>query len=383
MDYASSASPNPSSIHLQGVGAKNDLESARKMVADVFSARPDSVIFTSGGTESNNLAIQGIILGWWQKERKSGKKLNAKYLPHIVTTNIEHPSVLETVGMLKERGQAEVTILPVEVSGIVDPKKIRKAIKKNTVLVSVMYANNEIGTIEPIREIAKEIRHYRKENETEYPFFHTDAAQAPNYLELNTERLGVDMLTLTGAKIPEAGRVGVLYKRKSVLLAPVMAGGDQEFGLRAGTESIFEITKFAKALRRAESEREKESKRLLGIRDYLYKKIQKIVPEVIINGEMENRLPNNLNITIPHIPSDLLVIELSSRGIMISEKSACKSGEEKASHVIVAIREKEGKNSGDTGSLRFSLGRDTTKADIDYTLKALSEILIKHKKWYH
>lgn len=368
MDYASSVSPNPSSIHEEGVTARKKLQNAHADVAGVLNARPSEIIFTSGGTESNNLAIQGAVLA------AAGHPL-----PHIITTNIEHPSVLATCKMLEERGFAQVSIVPVELNGIVDPKKIKKQIKKNTVLVSVMYANNEIGTIQPIKEIAKEIRHYKKLTSRSFPFFHTDAVQAANYLDLNVEKLGVDLLSLSGSKIEGAGRVGVLYKKKSVALHAIWGGGDQETGLRPGTENLADILKFSAAFKETQKIKDKEVMRLQKLQKYFFEKLKSLDADLIINGDKENRLPNNINFTIPNIPSDLLVIELSARGIMASAKSACKSGDGKVSHVIQAIN-KDIKETD--GSLRFSFGRKTIKQDVDYTVKALQEILAKLKKWY-
>ena len=375
LDYASSVFPNPSSIHALGVEAQKELQNARKKVAQNLSARPSEIIFTSGGTESNNLAIAGVAWAFYENKKN--------VVPHIVTTNIEHPSVLLTCEMFKKRKLAEVSIVPVESSGIVDVKKIKKAIKKNTVLVSVMYANNEIGTIQPIREIAKEIRHYRKTKSTIFPLFHSDAVQAVNYLDLNVERLGVDLLSISGSKIEGAGRVGVLYKRTSTPLMNIMGGGQQEGGLRPGTENLSEIIKFSDALQLAEVMKAKEVARLNKIQNHFLNKIQHsdILKNfgILINGSLENRLPNNINLTIPKIPSDLLVIELSAKNIMVSSKSACESGDGKSSYVIKAIN----KESRDTdGSLRFSFGRDTSKEDINYTVKALEQILTKLKKWY-
>jgi cysteine desulfurase len=367
MDYAASAEPNSSSIHEFGMLAKKKLEYARAEVAGILSARKTEVIFTSGGTEGNNLAIQGVIFA------NQGKK----DLPHIVTTNIEHPSVLETCKLLEKRKLAELTIVAVEVNGIVDPRKIKKAIKPHTVLVSVIYANNEIGTIQPIREIAKEIRHYKKTNNADI-VFHTDAVQAVNYLDLNVEKLGVDLLTLSGSKIKGAGRVGVLYKRSGVNIENIFGGGDQEGGLRGGTENLADILKFASALKKINSTKEKESKRLIGLRDYFFKKLEKL--GFIANGDKENRLPNNVNVTFPKIPSDLLVIELSAHGVMTSSKSACKSSSSGGSYVIKALRPEA---DPEIGGVRFSLGNDTKKENIDYTLKALTRILLKLKKWYN
>ncbi len=378
LDYAASADPNPSSIHEFGLLAKKKLEYARSDVASVLGARKTEIIFTSGGTEGNNLAIQGMILA----------TASEGFSPHIVTTNIEHPSVLETCKLLEKRKLAELTIVEVEPNGIVDPRKIKKAIRPNTVLVSVIYANNEIGTIQPIKEIAKEIRHYKKTRAqslvpSAYPIFHTDAVQAVNYLDLSVEKLGVDLLTLSGSKIKGAGRVGVLYKKSSVELENIFGGGDQEMGLRPGTENLADILKFASAFKKVQSIKDKESKRLIILRDYFFSRLLSkgtFDTALIVNGDLENRLPNNINITFPKVPSDLLVIELSVHGIMASSKSACKSGSSEGSYVIKALRPDA---DPEIGGLRFSLGADTKKEHIDYTIKALSNILIKLKRWYN
>ena len=392
LDYAASVSPNPSSIHMEGVKAKTKLQNAHKEIALILKARPEEIIFTSGGTESNNLAIQGVVSAW------PGKKL-----PHIITTNIEHPSVLETFKMLQKKKLAEISIVPVEKNGIIDEKKIKKEIKGNTILVSVMYANNEIGTVQPIREIAKEIRHFKKQsgklkgffrssdprvpilarpfkNLSVFPLLHTDAVQAVNHLDLNVEKLGVDLLSLSGSKIERAGRVGILYKKKSVPLVAIFGGGDQEMGFRPGTESLPEILKFSKALNLVQKNKEKELKRLIQLRDYFFKKLKTLDFDFLVNGDLENRLPNIMNITFPKIPSDLLVMELSANGIMTSSKSACKSSQKGGSYVIEAIRPE---SNVEIGGLRFSLGRQTTKTDIDYTSKILSKILLKLEKWYN
>lgn len=404
LDYAASFEANPSSIHALGINVKKELEGARILAASTISARPSEIIFTSGGTESNNIAIQGVV---WAFQGKFGK-----FLPHIITTNIEHPSVLETFRILQKRKLAEISIVPVEASGLVDPKKIKKEIKKNTVLVSVHYANNEIGTIQPIKEIAKEIRHWNKKNmerkvfersgrgrdpenrgpEKTLPFhvfFHTDAVQAANYLDLNVEKLGVDLLSLSGSKLEGSGRVGMLYKKEFVPLFNIFGGGGQEGGFRPGTENVQAIVAFSKALKSAQDNREKETERLTKLRDYFFNKLihSNVGADfgMVVNGDLKNRLPNNVNITIPNIPSDLLVIELSARGVMVSAKSACESGDGKASYVIEAIRKVQGKtlyNEKD-GSLRFTLGRDTTKKDIDYAIKSLNKILQKLEKWYN
>jgi len=400
---------NSSAIHDLGVETKKILEQARKNVAEILGAHSDEIIFTSGATESNNLAIMGIInagkinllQGPWKGVSQTIAK--SSFFPHLVTTNIEHSSVLETCRYLEETKQAEVTYVPIEANGIVSPKKIKKAIKPNTILVSVMYANNEIGTIQPIREIAKEIRHYKKTKSKQqkaesYPLFHTDATQAINYLPIKVEKLGVDLMSFNGSKIYGPKGVGVLYIKRKTPIGKIMQGGDQEFGLRPGTENVAGIIGLAEALKIAEKIKEKEVKRLTKLRDYFFMELTNLQKQNLkfsrvlgldpdqlenfdfvfaVNGDLKNRLPNNINITISKIPSDLLVLEFSAREIYISEKSACKSGEKKGSYVVKAISPKS------SGSLRFSLGRQTTKADIDYVIKSLSEILKKLKKWYH
>ncbi len=365
---------NPSAIHDMGMKAKNLLEHARTSISEVLGTDKNNIIFTSGATESNNLGIIGVL------------HLVSK--PHIITTNIEHASILELLLHLEEKKLAEVTYVPVERNGIVDPKKIRAAIKSNTVLISVMYANNEIGTVQPISEIAKEIRHYKKNSSRNgpyfreglsFPIFHTDATQAINYLPIKIEKLGVDMLSFNGAKIYGPKGVGVLFAKKNILLEKIIWGGEQERGKRAGTENVAGVKALALALEITEKIKNREVKRLIKLRDYFFKKLSKI-NFVTINGDINKRLPNNINITIKNIPSDLLVIELGERGISAASKSACKSGDGKASHVIQAIN----KNIKDTdGSIRFSMGRMTKKEDIAYTVKSLQEILKKLERWYY
>lgn len=378
LDYGAGALPNPSSIHKLGVEVKEKLKNARVKVALELSVLKDEVIFTSGGTESNNLAIQGLVNYFLYSGINTNKKI-----PHIITTNIEHPSVLEVYKGLEKRELVEITIVAVENTGIIDPKKIKKEIRENTILISVMYANNEIGTIEPIKEIVKEVRHYKKVNnipKNNYPFVHTDAIQAVNYLDLNIEQLGVDMLSLSGNKIYGGGKIGILCKKRYVNILPIFFGGDQEFNLRSGTENISEILRFVDAFVLVSKEKKKEAKRLLALRNYFINKLQKKYKEIIINGDLENRLPNNVNITFPKIPSDLLVVELSAKGIMLSSKSACKSSKSEGSYVIEAINKNIEK---EIGGVRFTLGRNTKKSDLDYTIKSLETILLKLKKWYN
>jgi cysteine desulfurase len=406
LDHASSAlanSANPSAIHELGVREKNKLEETRSFMAQTLGARAQEVIFTSGATESNNLAILGLVNAFWantnyasqtcllcsksdlHSSRSNLGKADRQIL-HIVTSNIEHSSVLEVCRHLEKTGQAEVTYVPVEKNGIVDPKKVGQALRPNTILVSVMYANNEIGTIQPLQEIAKEIRRFRKTQNyghpmsTIFPFFHTDAAQAISYLPIKVEKLGVDLMSFSGGKISsDPNKIGVLYKKTNVPLSPIMWGGGQEFGLRPGTENVSAIVNLARALKIVEKNKDKEVKRLTKLRDYFIDKLRVLVKnsgfEFILNGDKDLRLPNNINISIPKIPGDLLVLELSARGIYVSEKSACES-DKVDSHVIEAI------HSAPPSSARFSLGPKTTKAELDYVIKNMDQILLKLKDWY-
>jgi cysteine desulfurase len=283
---------------------------------------------------------------------------------------------------LEKSKKAEVSYLPVEKNGIINPKKLRNLFKKNTVLVSMMYANNEIGTIQPIKEIAKEIRHFNKLNNSKI-LFHTDAVQAVNYLPINVEKLGVDLLVFNGSKIYGPKGIGVLYKKRNVKLSPIIYGGEQENGLRPGTENVSNIIGLGEALKITEKIKNKESKRLTNLRDYFIKGLNHSTilknSRIVVNGDLEKRLPNNINITVKNIPSDLLVIELSARGIQVSSKSACKGGDGKASYVIKALG---GTLSELDGSIRFSLGRETKKSDLDYVFRSLEEIFSKLNKWY-
>jgi len=374
---------NGSAIHADGIKVRQVIDDARSRIAKLLFVNKNEIIFTGSGTESNALAILGVIKNY-ESIIKNGELNNI--IPHIVTTVIEHPSVLENCKMLEESGQAEVTYVKVGKNGIVDPKDIKEAIKENTVLVSVMYANNEIGTIQPITEIAKEIRHYRKNSlNKNLPYFHTDACQAMNYLFTeNMEKLGVDLLSFNSSKIYGPKGIGVLYKKDSVKISPIYAGGGQEFGLRSGTENVSLISGLALAMEITSKIKEKESTRLSLIRDYGISKLLELSDssfKITLNGDRVNRLPNNINISISGISSELLVIELDAKGIKVSEKSACHSSDENSSYVIKAIRKICKRGEEEEGSLRISLGRQTTKKDIDKLVLELRKILEKYKDW--
>lgn len=352
---------NPSALYSESLSAKEIIEESKKRVSLVLSAQKNDIIFTSGGTESNNLAILGVY----------NQYVKTDFIPHFVTTSIEHPAVLEVFNEIKRIG-GEVTIVEVDETGIVSPKKVRESIKENTVLVSVMYANNEIGTIQPINEIAKAIRDWRKTKSTRLPYFHTDACQAPSYLDLNVLRLGVDLMTIDGIKIYGPKGVGILYKRGDVEIRPIMFGGGQQNGLRSGTENVLSAIGLATALEIVSSTRESETDRLIAIRDYAIKSILDVFPESTLNGSEKHRLPNNINICFPGLDAEFAVISLDVNGICASYSSSCRTlKEDSSSYVISNI----GKEKCNLSSLRFTLGRDTKKNDIDYLLKVLKKIV--------
>jgi len=379
---------NPSAITKMGVLAKQTIEKSRQTVVETLFRRPNEIIFTSGGTESNNLAIFGLVNYLERQERKISSL-------HFITTNIEHSSVTECFKELERRG-AKVDYLKVNEQGLVEPKDLRKLIKPNTVLVSIGYANNEIGTIQPIRELAKEIRHARKnnkipsENSSErlgtplsgedfsdgiFPLFHTDASQAGLWLDLNMNQLGVDLMTLDAQKMNGPKGAGVLFVRVGVNLSPIIFGGGQEKGLRSGTENVPLIVGLAKTFELARKDWGKKNKKMKIIRDYFWQKIQTKIPNAILNGGLENRLPNNLNISIPEINSEFLVLCLDEAGIFCSTKSSCERDAEE-SFVVKALSREEWRAQT---SLRFSLGENTTKKELDYVVNILKNEVEKQK----
>ncbi len=367
---------NPNGIHTTSVKARACIDGARAKIARALNAHTDEIIFTGSGTESDALAILGLTTYYF---------LHTTTIPHIVTTTIEHSAVIENCKILERKGLAEVTYVAPEANGIIDPKKVEENLRENTILVSVMYANNEIGTVQPIQEIAKIIRRFRKQKQTETPFLHTDACQAMNYLFTeNIEKLGVDLMTFNGSKIYGPKGSGVLYKKRSVILSSIYGGGGQENGLRSGTEDVSRIVGVAKALEITNKIKVREVKRLEILRDYFFTQIPNLEKstgyKIHINGEIESRLPNNINISIDDISSELLVIELDAKGIEVSSRSACKSTEEESSHVIHALRV-AGDEFNSEESLRITLGRETKIKDIKKLLKVIESILLKYKNW--
>lgn len=354
---------NPSSIHHKGREAKQELVKARKKVAKIINCKPEEIIFTAGGTESINLALIGIAFA----NKKKGN--------HIIISNVEHPAVLSTCNYLDKHG-FEITILPVEKDGILNPNKVAKAIISKTILVSVMQVNNEIGTIQPIEEISKIIQAYNHRKHANINF-HTDSCQAGNYLNLNVGRLGVDAMTLNGSKIYGPKQTGILYIKEGTAIQPYIFGGGQENKLRSGTENVPGIIGFAKALEIAQKKKEAESKRLEILRSWFIKEILKQIPETILNGHIAKRLPNNVNISFMGVEGESLVLFLDKYGICVSSGSACSSTKLTASHVIMAL---EDNHERAHSSIRFSLGRSTTKADLVFTLKILKQAVEKLRK---
>lgn len=353
---------NPSALHCEGIDARKVLEGARKKIADIFLAHTDEIIFTSTATESNNLAIMGVV----EEARKNGVAN-----PHIIVSSIEHPAVLEVAKYLKGQGVA-VDYLSVDASGVIDVKELRGLIKPETVLVSVMYANNEIGVVEPIREIAKEVRHARKTFNSVYPYFHTDAAQAANYLNMNVAQLGVDLMSVSSGKIYGPRGIALLYVRRGVRMSSLMHGGPHEMRYRPGTEAVALAVGFVSALEMVEKIKNKETVRLEKLRNTLADSLTKKITGSEINGNLAQTLPNILSVSIEGCEGEALVIYLDAKGISVSGRSACTSSENGPSHVILALgkAQKEEK-----GVIRFSLGRDTKRDDIKKVADELPRIV--------
>lgn len=353
---------NPGGLYNVARIAKQAMDHARENVARIFGAQPRNIIFTGSGTESDNLAIFGVARHYAER----GK--------HIITMSIEHHAVLHSVEALVKE-EYEATFLPVDEYGLVTAEEVVGALRDDTILVSIMYANNEIGTIEPIADIGRAIMHWKQEHgrkPTDPPFFHTDACQAAGYCELNVEKLHVDLMTINGSKIYGPKGTGVLYKRDTVRVKPLIYGGGQEMRFRGGTENVAGIVGLSVALERAQEMREKETKRLAKLRDYLWQEIQQKIPKVVLNGHPTERLPNNLNVSILDIEGEALLLYMDEYGVALSTGSACTSESLDPSHVIVGI----GKPYEYAhGSIRFSLGRETTKRDMNYVMKILPAVV--------
>lgn len=362
---------NPSSLHQKGREAKKAIDEARISVAAILHCRAGEIIFTAGATEADNIAIFG------QVRALGGRKSN------FVTSSIEHHAVLKSFEALEREGHT-VTCLRVNSEGLIDPRALEKSLSPDTALVSIGYANNEIGTVQLIAEIGKVVKKFREskrkletgseklEASEKAPLFHCDASQAAGFLDLNVDRLGVDLLTLNSAKIYGPKGMGALFVRRNVELAPVIHGGGQEKNLRSGTENVPGIVGLAQALEIAEKEKNKESARLTELRDCFLARLLREIPGAALNGSPDDRLPNNVNIAIPGIDGEAAVIYLDAEGVYAATGSACASESVDPSHVLLAI----GRSREEAlGSIRFTLGRGTNREDLDYALDSLLEIL--------
>jgi cysteine desulfurase len=348
---------NPGSLHAKGFEARAALDKARESVGKTLNCAASEIIFTGSGTESANLAL----FGFCRKNRQKGN--------HIITQKTEHHAVLDSCGALEREGFA-VTYLDVDKNGLVSKEALERAITPQTILVTIMYANNEIGTVQDIKGLA-EVAHVRN------IVFHTDACQAGGAFDIDVKKLNVDMMTLNGSKIYGPKGTGLLYVRTGVKIQPIIYGGGQEAGLRSGTENVAGVIGFATALGLAQKERGKESKRLVALRDHLIKKALNEIPRSYLNGHPTQRLPNNAGFTILDVEGESMILRLSEKGICASTGSACTSRSLEPSHVLQAIGlPKEVAH----GSLRFSLGKGTTKADVDYAVKTLKEIVAGLRK---
>ncbi len=353
---------NASSLYSLGREAKATIEKSREDVAKILGTSSHEIIFTGSGTESANLAIFGIVKAY--KDRGN----------HIIISKIEHKAVLESAKKLEKEG-FRVTYLNVDLNGIVKLNEFKKALNRRTVLASIMYANNEIGTIQPLKKISQIIKKFRKDHLL--PAFHSDACQAAGSLSLKVKNLGVDLLTLNGSKIYGPKGVGCLYVSKDYKIQPLIVGGSQEMGLRAGTENTALIVGFSEALKLAEKLRKKESQRLRNLHNYFIKQALKLIPRCRLNGHPQKRLPNNINLSFAGVEGESLVLKLDQYGISSSTGSACTSHDLAPSHVLLAVVLPEDLAHG---SLRLTLGRKTTKRDLDYVLKILPQVVENLRK---
>ncbi len=350
LPYFSEMFGNASSLHSFGLEAKEALEAAREKVAKLLGAKPEEIIFTSGGTESDNLALKGIAYRNWNK----GK--------HIITTAIEHPAILEVCRKLETEG-FEVTYLPVTRDGLVDTAVLKEAIRKDTILISVMHANNEIGTIQPLEEIGR----LAAEKDI---YFHTDAVQTAGKIPTNVDELGVDLLSLSAHKLYGPKGVGALYIRKGTRIESIIQGGGHERGLRSGTENISGIVGLGRAAELSQETMAQEAEHLARLRDRLAKLVLEKVKDAWINGSMTKRLPSNLNFGFKYVEGESLLLFLDAIGIAVSTGSACSSHKLEPSHVLRAL----GLSPEEChGSLRITMGRSNTEEDADYVAQSIAE----------
>ena len=346
---------NPSSLHSYGREALRAVDESRAKIASLIGAKPNEIYFTSGGSESDNWALKGAVY--------ASKALNK----HIVTTSIEHPAILETCEYLERKDGVKVSYVPVGKDGRVSPEAVKAAVTDDTLIVSVMFANNETGAIQPIKEIGEFCRE-------EGILFHTDAVQAMDSQAIDVNELNIDMLSMSAHKFHGPKGIGVLYIRSGVRIERLIAGGHQERRGRAGTTDTPLIVGMAKALEIAVQNREENNRRIAALRDNFIDRVLKEIPYSYLNGGREHRLPGNANFSFGFIEGESILINLDLNGIAVSSGSACSSGSLEPSHVILALGVPEELAHS---SIRFSLGRDTTAEEMDYTFKVLKETVEK------
>jgi cysteine desulfurase len=349
---------NPSSVHAWGRAAHQGMEAARRQVATVLGCRPREIVFTSGGTESDNLAMKGTA--WAYRRGLNPARQPSEGPGHIIISAIEHHAVIHSAEELEQHG-FEITTVPVDSYGVVNPDDVARAMRPDTILVSIMYANNEIGTIQPVRQIA-DIAHAGE------AYFHTDAVQAGGYLSLDVNELGADMLSLSAHKFYGPKGVGILYIKNGTTIVPIQHGGSQESRRRASTENVPGIVGLGAALARAQTNLQTEGEYVRDLRDRLVSGIMERIPDVHYMGHPTERLPNNASFCIEGIEAETLLLKLDMRGIGASSGAACASGSTEPSHVLRALRVPRDLAEG---SLRLTLGIDNTAEDIDYTLEVL------------
>lgn len=348
---------NPSSIYSIGKENKKAIELARKRVANLIGALPEEIFFTSGGSESDNWAIKSSVFN------------SAYTIPHIITSRIEHHAVINTCKDLEKLG-AEVTYLTVDSNGMINLDELRESIRKNTVLISIMYANNEIGTIEPVYEIAEIAQNHNV-------LFHTDAVQACGQIPINVKELNVDYLSGSGHKFNGPKGVGFLYVSNKTDIGPLLCGGGQEMGKRAGTENVPGIVGIGIAAKITQSILSKKIEEELFLRDYIINRFYNEIPCVKLNGDRDKRLPNNVNVSFEYIEGDNLLLLLDEAGICASSGSACNSSSGSSSHVLEAIGVSDDLA---RGALRITLGHDTNRQEIDYAIEKIKQIVGELRK---
>ena len=365
LPYFSEKYGNAMSLHSFGREALEAVDKARKQTADFFGADVSEIIFTSGATESNNLTVKGILKAYYSKPENKDIK------PHIITTSFEHHCVLDACKSSQKEGLAEVTFVKPGKEGLIRVEDVEKAIKKNTILVSVMYVNNEIGTLQPIAEIGKMLK---KKNAA--ILFHSDATQAINYFDCNAKKLGVDLMSMSAHKIYGPKGIGALYIRKGTQIMRVQDGGDQEMGKRSGTHNVPGIVGLGAAISLISGQKKINAK-IKDLRDILIKKVLAGIPDVKLNGSRIKRSPNNANFSFARVEGESLILMLDAKGIAASTGSACSSGSLKPSHVLLSIGLKSEEAHG---SLRFTLGKHTTRQDIDAAVNKLKKVIEKLRK---